>query len=338
MGDGLSGGVGDGAAEGRKDGGEREEGLGAELAGTRPERRERLPEQASLEARRHAGHRGDVGHQPLRVAADAPRRMRPRPRWLRGAPPLQDLGPPRLVGAEQLLDELGRLPEGHAGAGHHPRGRRLVATWQPGQGRRRARPEQAESHVGLDRLVEPLGHEQAARDPALVARQPPGDLGLVEAVLAVERAHQPGLLQLGEAVPVVQEGERDLGPGGIDVEGVDAQLGPAQRLRGTQSLEAIDDLQPALLRLEDRDGGELADAGERLLHPRHSAGLAEPQRGEPLAERLHPHHPRHGLAGLHPAQLDQGARRGARVARDTLSQRTTSETLSPSGSAAEGGA
>ena len=49
-----------------------------------------------------------------------------------------------------------------------------------------------------------------------------------------------------------------LAPAAGDREGVGAQLGPAERSRRPQPLEAVYDLELALLSREDRDGEELA--------------------------------------------------------------------------------
>jgi len=128
----------------------------------------------------------------------------------------------------------------------------------------------------------------------------------------------------------VEHGERDLGAGDVDREGMGAHLAPAEHPRCSQPLDAVDNLELALLRCEDRDGEELAHARERALHARHRTGLAQPQRAEPLAERLDRHHALRGLALLHGEGVEQTGADERRLARDRLSQETTESTLSPS--------
>lgn len=335
----FSGDVGDGAAEGREDGDEGGEGVRAELARALAERGERLREQAGLEPRPHAGHGGDVAEEPLRLGASARRRARRSPGRRRYAPPLDHLDPAGLVRArEDLLDEPRRLPEGHPGARHDLGGRPLVATWQPGQGRRRAWREEPEPDVRLHRVVEPLRDEEPPGHPALVPREPPRDLRLREVVLPVQRANEPRLLELGETAALVEQGERDLRAGHVHGEELAAQLGPAERPRRPQPLEAVEHLEAAAVRREHGDRRDLAHARERPLHPGERVGLAQPQGGEPLPEHLHAHRALRRLAAGHGAHLEQMLGREGRLARDRLSHGTASIALSPSVFRTEGGA
>jgi len=105
--------------------------------------------------------------------------------------------------------------------------------------------------------------------------------------------------------------------------GEQTQVRPTERSRRPQALEAVDDLQLALLRREHGDGGELPHRRKRLLHAHQRPGLAQPQRSEPLAERLDPHQALRGLALLHGEGLKQTVGGKARLVRDRPSQKTT---------------
>jgi hypothetical protein len=87
-------------------------------------------------------------------------------------------------------------------------------------------------------------------------------LGRGRAVVAMERAPQPSLLELGQPALIVQRAQPELGVDRVD--GVDAgqQRRPAERARGAQPLEAVDDLEPIALD-EHRQCGELAVRGDR---------------------------------------------------------------------------
>jgi hypothetical protein len=188
-----------------------------------------------------------------------------------------------IVEVEQLGDEEPGLPHGEPAADHHLRGALLVATWQLPHDHRRARREQAEPDVGLHRRVQPLDEHEAAEDPALVAAEPRRDRRLGEVVVAVERADQPPLLELGEPAPVVQGHEQDLGLDEIDVGDAGAEQAQAEGARGAHALEAVEDLELPLRR-EDAQRLELAVAQERAAHGLDRGGVAQTQRREAVAE------------------------------------------------------
>lgn len=315
----LSGDGGEGLAECGEHRPERREGAGGELGRPWPERAERLPEEPRLQPRRHARERGDVAHQPLGRGARAAGGVRCRA----GRGPLeaflQQPGSRRLVFAgEELGDERRRLAIRQPGARDHLRRGPLVATLQLRKTRRRTRRQEPEPYVRLDGVVERLGQHEPPAHPALVPPEQTPDRRLVELVLAVERAHQPALLELGQpmVVAIVQRADGHLRVDGVDREGVGAQLAPAERPRGTQSLEAVDDLGPIVRAGEDDDCRQLTVPLERLPHRRQRLGLAQPQRAERLAEDLDAHHAvadrRRGLHGHHLRTLTAG-RRGWRV-------------------------
>lgn len=80
---------------------------------------------------------------------------------------------------EDATDSLGLVPQlgdqplglrnGQPAADHHRRGRHLVATRQRSQGDSRARCDQPQPPVGLDREVECLAQDQPPAHPALVS-------------------------------------------------------------------------------------------------------------------------------------------------------------------------
>ena len=72
------------------------------------------------------------------------------------------------------------------------------------------------------------------RSGSLVAIKTPRDLGLRELVVAIQRPHQPALLELGEPAVVVQLCEPNLGLDAVDDVGDRDRHGrPAQRARRT---------------------------------------------------------------------------------------------------------
>ena len=248
-----------------------------ELGHTRAERRERWPAKSRLQASRHARERGDVRHHPLGRRALTARGPGRRTRRGMLEALLDEPRTRRVVAAgEQLGDELRRLSAREAGARDHLRRGSLVATLQLGQASRRTRCEQPQPHVGLHRVVEALGEHQAATDPALVPAEQSTDRRLVELVLAVERAHQPRFLELGQPAVVVQRVDGHLGADDVDREHVRAQLTPAECARRAQPLEAIDDLEPAALDDEDDRRLQLPVLRERLPHRGQRLGLAQP--------------------------------------------------------------
>jgi len=336
---GLSGYVGDGAAKGSEDGKECGERVGAQLAGALAMSGQGLGEEPCLEPGGDPRHRGDVPEEPLRVGANTPYRVRRRPGWRGAAPSRDDFVAAGLVGAgEDLVHQARRLSAGEPGARNHLRCLLLVATWQPRHGRRGAGRDEAQPDVGLHGLVERLGQEEPAAHPALVARKAASDLRLREPVLPVQRPDEPRLLELGEPAALVQEGDRHLGLDGVHREDLRAQLGPPQRARRTHPLEPVEHLQPARRRREDGDGRDLPHRLERALHAGERGRLAEPQRGQALAELRQLHHALRCLSGLHGGHSSTAPAAAARVARDTLSHQMCSIALSPSDSAAEGGA
>ncbi len=187
------------------------------------------------------------------------------------------------VALEHLLNERVGLPNGQAAT--HDDGARgdLVATWQPTDSDGRARGEKTEPDVGLYRRLEGLDEHQTSPDPALVPAHAPRDLGLSEAVVAIERTNEPSLLELREAAPIVQLGHAELRLDRVDVVDARQQRRPAQRTRGAHALEAIEDLELVGLD-EERERGELTVSLERTAHGRERGRVAQAQRGETLAE------------------------------------------------------
>ncbi len=131
--------------------------------------------------------------------------------------------------------------------------------------------------------VQRFDQEKPAADPALVTHEPLGDGGLRQPVIAVQRAHDPPLLELGEPAPDVQR--RDLHRGLHDVgrAAPDADLAPTEPAGGVQALESVDDLEPLTARERQR-GRQLAVARQRHLHRGHRVRLAQTQPPELLAE------------------------------------------------------
>src|ERR1019366_1198094 len=171
------------------------------------------------------------------------------------------------VALEHLLNERVGLPNGQAAT--HDDGARgdLVATWQPTDGDGRARGEKTEPDVGLYRRLEGLDEHQTSPDPAFVPAHAPRDLGLSEAVVAIERTNKPGLLELGEAAPIVQLGHAELRLDRVDVVDARQQRRPAERPGGAHAFEAIEDLELVGLD-EERERCELAVSLERPPHAR----------------------------------------------------------------------
>ena len=80
-----------------------------------------------------------------------------------------------------------------------------------------------------------LGQRQPAAHPALVPRQQLRDLRLVELVVPVQRAHQPGLLEVGQARAGVAAQEPHLRARRVERVHLDSQLRPRQRPRRTHA-------------------------------------------------------------------------------------------------------
>lgn len=131
--------------------------------------------------------------------------------------------------------------------------------------------------------VESLGEQQTAADPALVSTEPVRDRALRKPVVAVEGAHEPGLLELGEPATVVQRGHEQLGLDGVHVGDAYAHGGPPEGASGAGALEAVDDLEATAVR-ERGQRIELPEPRERAPHGLERGGLAESQGREPLAE------------------------------------------------------
>ncbi len=210
------------------------------------------------------------------------------PRTARGRPRLEmsrdERSAARLVRSlEDLGDEELGLAHREPASDHDRRGLVLVATWQPGDRDRRSRREEAEPNVGLNRGIERLDEQKPPAHPALVAREAPRDLRLREAVVAIERPHEPGLLDLREAAPAVDRGDLDFGIGDAHAARLGDEIGPSEQARGVDALEAVEKLE-AIADGEHDDGGELPMERQRATHRLDSGRLANAERGETLAE------------------------------------------------------
>lgn len=150
----------------------------------------------------------------------------------------------------------------------------------------------------LHRRLERLDEHQPPADPALVTTHSPGDFGLPETVVAVERANEPRLLELRKAASLVQLIQTKLGVDDTDVDDASEQRRPAQHAGGVSALEAVEDLEPVSLN-EERQRAELPVPLERAAHRRERAGVAHAQRREPLAQRRDLDLARVGLRRLH---------------------------------------
>jgi len=140
-------------------------------------------------------------------------------------------------------------------------------------------------HLALHFGVERLDEHEATPHPALVPAEQARDLGLRDVVLAVERAHEPRLFELREPTSVVKLAQPELRVDRADRDDASTERRPAERARGAQSLEAVDDLEP-LCRREEHERRQLPVLLERAAHRRERLAVAEAQHGEALAERV----------------------------------------------------
>lgn len=200
----------------------------------------------------------------------------------RGAP--DERGLPRFVCVlEDLRNEELRLPNGEPAANHDRRRWSLVATWQRCESDRRARREHPQADVRLNGQIQRLDQQEAPADPALVPLETASDLALREPVLPVERAHEPGLLELGETTTIVERGDLHLGVGDVEILDRHAERPVAKNPRRVEPLEPVDDLERLTLAERD-DRGDLPVPRERAAHRLEHAGVAKTERTEPITE------------------------------------------------------
>jgi len=189
----------------------------------------------------------------------------------------------RVGGVQQLAHQDRRLSDGEPAPNHHAGCESLVATWQRRDEHRRPRREQSQSHVRLHAHVEGFDERQAPAYPTFMATKARGDRALAQAVVTVERADDPRLLERGQAaagVPLAHVHRRL-----DDVHRHDdgAESAQTQHARRTQPLEAIEQLECAAV-FERAHGRELPMVAERRAHRRKRARLGQAKGGQPLAE------------------------------------------------------
>ena len=144
---------------------------------------------------------------------------------------------------------------------------------------------QTEPHIGLDSGVELLGQQQATGHPTLVATEARSDGALGQRVRAVQRPHEPGLLQRGQSAPAVKLEQEHLGLQSIDISYPHPKLCPPQLSRDVQPLETVEHLEQPVLGERDQ-WLELPVATQRPLELAEGIGLAQAQLIEGILGQL----------------------------------------------------
>lgn len=129
----------------------------------------------------------------------------------------------------------------------------LLVVWDGAHRMRERRPDRAEIHASLQRWRQTARQHEPSVDPAPLAVARPGDGGDAEAILGAHRLQHPRLVHRRHAARRRVAGEQHLlrfggraSPLDHDWHGHSARRTPA-----TQSLEAVDDLEPAVVGADD---------------------------------------------------------------------------------------
>lgn len=189
------------------------------------------------------------------------------------------------VGGTEGGDEGQGLALREAVPQHAGEQRLLVLGADGGQGVAERGADASLVEPGSRGLAEARGQGVATGDPGLAAAEQAGDGGEGEAVVAHERVDDARLVHgaegAGRRVGAQEQGlalERRAGPLDDDGDCGGACLGPAR-----QALEAVDDLEGAVLARDDAEG-QLGEAGGRL-----GAARARAQGGQARAQPLDVH-------------------------------------------------